>query len=471
MNIFKLNWKNSLLVLIFPVVLIILTVNTVSMAVNKNDSETILNQSIIDIDSYNNLILIENSKESNDFKSSITYPKVNIDKVDAEINKWIVNSEKEFYNLINENNDRKPNLLIKTDVIEVTDYIVTFIINYTDNLHKKESNSFIKTFVVDLEDEKLIESDNFKKLFNDKAYLNKLIESHLKNDKIDADKLNVLLKENTNFEWSINSTHFNLHFNKSDLSIPLYKLIDHIDASLANKLNIADLVKIEEIKKQKKLEEKKQLEKKENVKQLDPNEKYVALTFDDGPSNDVTPRVLDYLDQYNAVATFYMLGNQAKANPKVAKDVVNRGHEIGSHSYTHTDLTMLSSDKVNNEVSNAIREIEKATKVRPATFRPPYGSINQNIYDVERTFNQPIILWSIDSLDWKYPNSSTVYSNVMENMHSGAIILLHDIHPTTADALPSILNDLSNLGYKFVTVTDLLQLRGNEDVGPYSSKK
>lgn len=198
--------------------------------------------------------------------------------------------------------------------------------------------------------------------------------------------------------------------------------------------------------------------------------KYVALTFDDGPSSSVTPRVLKYLDQYNAVATFYMLGNQVKANPRIAKDVANRGHEIASHSVSHADLTKLGTNGVDKEFINAKSTIKKITGVTPRTFRPPYGAINQNVKNKAKKYNQPLILWSVDSLDWKYRSKSAVHSRVMNNMHPGAIVLLHDIHSTTADALPSILKDLKNQGYEFVTVSELLKLNNNSKIGPYSRK-
>ena len=198
--------------------------------------------------------------------------------------------------------------------------------------------------------------------------------------------------------------------------------------------------------------------------------KYVALTFDDGPSSSVTPRVLKYLDQYNAVATFYMLGNQVKANPRIARDVANRGHEIASHSVSHADLTRLGPNGVDKEFANAKSIIKKTTGVTPRTFRPPYGAINQNVKNKAKKYNQPLILWSVDSLDWKYRSKSAVHSRVMNNVHPGAIVLLHDIHSTTADSLPSILKDLKNQGYEFVTVSELLKLNSNSNIGPYSSK-
>src|SRR5699024_12118157 len=149
---------------------------------------------------------------------------------------------------------------------------------------------------------------------------------------------------------------------------------------------------------------------------------------------------------------FYMLGNQVKANPRIARDVANRGHEIASHSVSHADLTGLGPNGVDKEFAKAKSIIKKTTGVTPRTFRPPYGAINQNVKNKAKKYNQPLILWSVDSLDWKYRSKSAVHSRVMNNVHPGAIVLLHDIHSTTADSLPSILKDLKNQGYEFVTV-------------------
>ena len=510
MSIRKLNWNKVIIVLVMPILLIILTVNTVSTAVSKKDSDKDIKQTVTDIAAYKDLTLIHNQKESDYFTSSITSPKIHKDIIDKEIDNWISNKEKEFEKKVNKNknefnDDFKANLDINTEVLEVTDNIVTFVLNHSEFINNENDHNTIKTFVVDLNESEIIESDKINKLLNNKELLYKLVDDSLKKEQniyslIDHDKLKKSLNAKKDLTWSLNQTNFRLHFDKGEIesdiqealtvNIPLVNLDGNIDEQLAEKLNIKEFVRIEKEKEEeylkeakrikeeekrkyeeKMLEDKMQKERAKNLKPLDKQEKYVALTFDDGPNPDVTPRVLKYLDEYDAVATFYMLGSQAKKYPKTARAVANRGHEIASHSVTHADLSNVSASKVHTEMTDATNLIEQATGVKPRTFRPPYGAINQNVINKARDINQPIILWSVDSLDWKYPNANSVYSKVMNNMHSGAIVLMHDIHPTTADALPSILKDLKNKGYKFVTVTDLLQLTGNEDIGPYNSKK
>lgn len=180
--------------------------------------------------------------------------------------------------------------------------------------------------------------------------------------------------------------------------------------------------------------------------------KYVALTFDDGPHKTVTPRILKTLKKHNAKATFYMLGNSANAAPAIAKSVVQQGHEIGNHSYGHENLSKMTATQAlsNIERSNAL--IKKATGVEPLTIRPPYGARNHGL---EQQLSQPTVLWSVDTLDWKTRNAAATLQVVKQKLHPGAIILMHDIHSTTADALDSILTYLDNKGYTCVTISQL----------------
>ena len=481
------------------ILLIVLTVNTVSLAVKKKDDSTniIVEQGVSDTNIYKDLNLSIENKESTNFTSSIMIPKTNIEAVDKKINNWVNETENEFYKTINKKNDElnenfRAHLNIQTEVLEVTDDLVSILLNVYEFTGGANGENTIEPFIVNLKEGTLVQINdlfNFKQL-KDKNHLYKLVDSELRKDNeiykhIDHELLKTALHKNKDLTWSINSSNFSLHFQEYEVGpgsigaltvdIPVEKFDKYIDKQLAEELNVKEKVlaakEKENLRKKDIIEKKIQEERKKNLKDLDPNKKYVAITFDDGPSSDITPRILDYLDQYNAVATFYMLGKQAKANPEIAKNVADRGHEIASHSVTHVDLSAVSANRVKKEYEDAISMIKQATGVSPNTFRPPYGAINQNVLTSAKEFNQPIILWSVDSLDWKHRSKDGIYSRVMNNMHSGAIVLLHDIHPTTADSLPSILSTLTNQGYEFVTVTELLQLTGEEDIGPYNSKK
>lgn len=180
--------------------------------------------------------------------------------------------------------------------------------------------------------------------------------------------------------------------------------------------------------------------------------KYIALTFDDGPSKKVTPRVLSILKKHKAKATFYMLGQSAQEAPEMAKAVAKAGHEIGNHSYKHANLSQMTTDQAYADITKTNKIIQQATGTEPLTIRPPYGARNHGL---EKQLSQPTVLWSIDTLDWKTLNPASTLAQVQQHAYPGAIVLMHDIHPTTADALDSVLTYLEKKGYQFVTISQL----------------
>lgn len=205
--------------------------------------------------------------------------------------------------------------------------------------------------------------------------------------------------------------------------------------------------------------------------ELDPNGKYIAFTFDDGPSSLVTPRILDILKEYEVKATFFMLGNQVNKNPLLAKRVADEGHEIGNHSYSHSKLVNLTEGDIRNEIEGTNQIIEEVTGFKPTSFRPPYGDYNETVQAIAFGNKAPIILWSVDSEDWKNKNAEAVKNMVLNNLRPGSIVLLHDIHSTTAEALPALLTVLKEDGYQFITVSELLSLEPTIPAGPYYGSK
>ncbi|UZM99884.1 polysaccharide deacetylase family protein [Lysinibacillus sp. MHQ-1] len=137
--------------------------------------------------------------------------------------------------------------------------------------------------------------------------------------------------------------------------------------------------------------------------------KRIALTFDDGPHPKVTEQILNILDKYHAKATFFMLGSRVQYYPDIARDVLARGHEIGNHSWNHPVLTKLTQEQVMKEYNTTTAEIEKAINHGATVFRPPYGATNDTI-DAE--IPVPVVLWTIDTLDWKHRNAQQLLPNV-----------------------------------------------------------
>ncbi|MFJ5766530.1 polysaccharide deacetylase family protein [Lysinibacillus sp. NPDC093210] len=207
------------------------------------------------------------------------------------------------------------------------------------------------------------------------------------------------------------------------------------------------------------------IEEEESIA-LNPDGKYIALTFDDGPSSKVTPRVLQTLKQHDAKATFFMLGNRVEMYPNIAAQVAAEGHEIANHTFSHPNLKKLTQKEMIEEIDKTNNIIEMATGITSTLFRPPYGVYNQDILNYTTSNNYTTILWSVDSLDWKSRNPTTIKKEILSNVTNRSVVLMHDIHTATAEALPELLMSLKKEGYEFVTVSELLTLK-EEKVDPY----
>jgi peptidoglycan-N-acetylglucosamine deacetylase len=186
---------------------------------------------------------------------------------------------------------------------------------------------------------------------------------------------------------------------------------------------------------------------------------YIAMTFDDGPSPETTPRLLDILKQRNIKATFFMIGQNAERNPEIVKRILADGHEIGNHSWTHPQLAKLPDDRVTEEITKTQNAITNASGYTPKLLRPPYGSITGRQKEwIENQFGLSVILWSVDPFDWKRPGASVIQQRILAGARPGAIILSHDIHKQTVDSMPATLDALAAKGYKFVTVSQLIAM-------------
>ncbi len=185
----------------------------------------------------------------------------------------------------------------------------------------------------------------------------------------------------------------------------------------------------------------------------------VALTFDDGPHPQLTPKLLDILKAHNAKATFFVIGRNAAEYPDIMKRIVAEGHEVGNHSWSHPALPRLSRARLDDEISRTTKIIEQTTG-RPVTImRPPYGAINASVRQaLTRDHKLNVIMWSVDPLDWKYRNAGRVTQQLVSGAHPGGILLAHDIHPSTVQAIPTTLESLKAKGYEFATVSEIIAL-------------
>jgi peptidoglycan/xylan/chitin deacetylase (PgdA/CDA1 family) len=186
---------------------------------------------------------------------------------------------------------------------------------------------------------------------------------------------------------------------------------------------------------------------------------YIALTFDDGPHTTNTPRLLDILAKRNIKVTFFVIGENVQANPAILKREVAEGHEIGNHTWDHPNLAKKSDDAVRSELRRTQDIIVQTIGTAPTLMRPPYGELTAKQRKwVNAEFGYKVILWAVDPLDWKRPGSSVVAQRILSETRAGNIILVHDIHAPTIDAIPEVLDGLLAKGFKFVTVSQLLAM-------------
>lgn len=197
-----------------------------------------------------------------------------------------------------------------------------------------------------------------------------------------------------------------------------------------------------------------------DTRNIDPSKPMVALTFDDGPSSENTPRVLAALESVGGRATFFVVGNRVSSNKDVLRRMVADGDEIGNHTWNHNYLHKATADQIVTYVGKTADAVQEACGVRPVAVRPPGGGINQTAQETLAALGSPAILWDIDTLDWKHRNTQKTISAVLDHVSDGDIVLMHDIHKPTAAAAEVIIPELAARGYQLVTVTELASMRG-----------
>jgi peptidoglycan-N-acetylglucosamine deacetylase len=198
--------------------------------------------------------------------------------------------------------------------------------------------------------------------------------------------------------------------------------------------------------------------------QAETDQKVVALTFDDGPSPQYTDQILNILADHHIKATFFVVGEQVDKHPQVFIRTYRQGHEIGNHSNTHPKMGLMDFTAIAKEILVAENKINDLIHIRPNIFRVPYDWYNDQLPKVVRLLNMNLIGWNVDSFDWTNPGTDKIVSNVVNNIEPGSIILMHDVsnkdkvpnRDQTIEALPQIIQILTNQGYSFLTVSELL---------------
>lgn len=186
----------------------------------------------------------------------------------------------------------------------------------------------------------------------------------------------------------------------------------------------------------------------------DDNQKVVLLTIDDSPAGDSTYEILEILDKYNAKAIWFVNGYYANRNRDLLKEIHDKGHLIGNHTWWHKNLKELDAETTREEIVSINDLVEEVTGVRPTYFRAPFGVYTDEAKKVLKEENMQYMNWTWGSLDWELDTSEAIAKNVIENIHKGANILFHDKR-ITAEALDTILKTLQEAGYTFVLPTEV----------------
>lgn len=200
------------------------------------------------------------------------------------------------------------------------------------------------------------------------------------------------------------------------------------------------------------------------IKKGNDSEKVIALTFDDGPDEVFTPQVLDILKKNDVKATFFVVGEKVEYNKELLKRQYDEGHEIGNHTFSHINVAKSSYDKIEKEITDTQNAVKNVIGVEPKVFRPPYRAMSKSVCDIIVSKRMNIILWSnLDPRDWSNPGVASIINTILTKVQNGNIILLHDYNnkrndkSQTIQALEVVIPKLKEKGYKFVTISELIE--------------
>lgn len=377
---------------------------------------------------------------------AINYPITSIKKLNKEIKKFVNSNYNNFlknYDKISYLN-KKHELNIDYIYNNVGDkYISVTLIKHISSSNNDFNLNEVFTYVYDIEKNKKI---TFNELIKTDNNIKDLVNNSLLNKYGNIINMEKLLK--------IDYKNINFHINNNNVLI-LFEgdtLCDNYDEVLEVNIPISNFEKLKNIKIN---EENLIANTNQTVNYIDTSKPVVALTFDDGPSI-YTEEILNTLKKYNSNATFFVLGNKIDNYSNIIIKMYENGNEIGNHSYNHRWLTKLSTDEQKEQINKTQEIIKKYTGYTPIYMRPTYGSINKKLRE---NINLEVVLWSVDTRDWKYKNIDTIVNNALTNVKDGSIILMHDTHERTSEAVKKLVPKLIEKGYQLVTISELKEVK------------
>ncbi len=391
-------------------------------------------------------------EEDKNILVGINYPITNIKNLDKIIKndiESIYNDFKKEYETFNSLTEKSELNIDYTYNIVNEKYINICVKVFIDSSKINNPQNFIKTYVYNIEENKIltlkdiINQNNLNKIT---TYLNKELLTNYY-DYLLLDKLKENINNNFNNYnlFTFNTEGISIYFNPSTVTKTYYETIEIKVPSSQFDFHI-------NLEKEQKETVSKEIDIKTKI--IDPNQKVVALTFDDGPSK-YTSDIIEYLKEENACATFFILGNKVEIYKDVLTKSISYGNELGNHSYNHKWLTRLDTEEFLLQISKTQSIINETLNYKPTIFRPTYGSLNNRI---RNNIDLEIILWNIDTMDWKYKSVDKIAAKATKNIKDGDIILMHDTYERTYKALKKIIPILKEQGFQFVTISELKEI-------------
>lgn len=400
--------------------------------------------------------------ETDNYTLKIDYPIFHIKKVDDLVVRYVKNKQDEFIDTVKKIDYKitaKYDFILNVsfnnykDIIDIK--MNTF--SYTGGAHyvrddstyhyNKRTNKFMQLsdFFIDYASFEKIDDLAY-------AYLMKLNEKELRYNFNETWVRKGIASDNINYE------HFMFKDSGLEILFPPYQIGPWSDGEIKI---VIPYDKLNELLKEEYRGEASQVKEEVLVPEIRNLEKYadkklIAFTFDDGPNTRTTNILLDNLEKYDARVTFFVLGSRIDNHAEVLKRAFLQGNQIGSHTYNHKNLTLLSDKEILAEINDTNAKIKEITGEIPILIRPPYGSTNAKIKQLS---NLSTVLWNVDTLDWKYRNKEKVFEEILNNAHDGAIILLHDIYDSSVEGAIMAMEELSKEGYAFVTISEMATLK------------
>lgn len=382
-------------------------------------------------------------EEEKNILVGMNYPTTNT-KLDKTIEKDISliydTFKKKYKNL--DNLLSKSELNIDYDLVDYDSYMTITLYIYINYSNIVTPINYIKTYIWDKKENELL---NFEDIISIKE-VDSFIKSYLNTkypDTFDIQNVRKITKEYKNF--SFDEEYLYIFINPKEMNY-IFQTPLKIPISLSD-INLKINIKRENIPTSGKVEI--------TPKILDPTQKVIALTFDDGPSI-YTDEILEILKENDCNATFFVLGNKVSVYQDTLKKSIQYGNEIGNHSYNHKWLVKLGQEELLNQIEKTQAILKETIGYTPKVFRPTYGSVNEKM---KKNISLDIILWNVDTLDWKYKGVNKIVSRATNKLKDSNIILMHDIRKRTVNALKKIVPIIKKEGYQCVTISELKEIQ------------